>query len=135
MRVEVYWNLHKHVFSVRALEGMEQGLVIAHVKALHLSNARFVVQPAGRAKVLREKKKNVHAFVRGEVEVSTPTDGPGIELTYNPFKYDAFVTRHGEHAVVRAGGCDLTTIEQDMGKGCDPVRKARIQATGLVELR
>jgi len=61
MNVEIYFNLHKRVFSVR-----HKGRVIEHVKSAIVRRPKFVVQAAGRAKVLREKKKNVHAFVRGE---------------------------------------------------------------------
>lgn len=53
----------------------------------------FIVQPAGRAKVIREKKKNVHAFVRGYLYL----DNTHIQLFcwddiyYNPYKADTFV--------------------------------------------
>ena len=58
--VEVYWNLHKLCWSVR-----RQGKVIAHADYVSLRDCKLVVQPAGRQKVLAEKCKNVHAFVRG----------------------------------------------------------------------
>ena len=32
IRVEVYWNLHKRLFSVRALEGEHKGRVIEHAQ-------------------------------------------------------------------------------------------------------
>ena len=96
MRVEVYWNLHKHLFSVRALEGEHKGRVIDHSYGVRLSNATFVSQPAGRERVRREGKKNVHAFVRGHLEFYD-TQGwcPGwstisahrTNVTYNPVSY------------------------------------------------
>ena len=58
--VEVYYNLHKNCFSVR-----HAGRVWFHTNTVTLRNCKFAVQPAGRAKVLEEKKKNVHAFIRG----------------------------------------------------------------------
>ena len=60
MKVEIYYNLHKNVFSVR-----HKGRVIQHTSMAVIKDAEYVVRPAGRAKVLREGKKNVHAFVRG----------------------------------------------------------------------
>ena len=63
MRVEVYFNLHKKVFSVRSVM---TGRVILHTDKVHISNPKFVVRKSGRDKVLRERKKNVHAFVRGD---------------------------------------------------------------------
>ena len=52
MRVEIYFNLHKKVFSMR-----HKGKVIAHVCNATLKNVTYVVQPAGRARVLRDKNK------------------------------------------------------------------------------
>jgi len=92
MRVEIYYNLHKKVFSMR-----HKGKVIAHVCKATLKDASYVVQPAGRARVLRDKKKNVHAFVRGEL-----VDGldAGIYkedyVSYNPYKAATFVDSEGE---------------------------------------
>ena len=112
MRVESYWNLHKHVFSIRALEGDSKGKVIEHVSHTTLHDVTFAVQPAGRAKVLREQKKNVHAFVRGDhrnmrtEEVDARLDEyqgippfwmeeNWVKVTYNPYKYDSFVDTDG----------------------------------------
>lgn len=60
--IEVYFNLHKKVFSVR-----QSGLVVKHIDIIIIKDANFVVSQAGRERVLREKRKNVHAFVRGKV--------------------------------------------------------------------
>ena len=85
--VEVYYNLHKKCLSVR-----KRGLVIDHVSSILLKNARFVVQPAGRKRVLKEKRKNVHAFVRGERVAVASFDGKSERITYNPYKYKSFVS-------------------------------------------
>jgi hypothetical protein len=93
-RVEVYWNLHKDCFSVRALSGPDKGRVVAHTRIIDLADVTFVVRPAGRARVLAEGRKNVHAFVRGTVTASL--DGvvtPYTEVTYNPYVTDSFVSR------------------------------------------
>jgi len=107
-RVEVYWNLHKDCFSVRALSGPDRGRVIAHTRLIDLADVTFVVQPGGRARVLAEGRKNVHAFVRGTVTASRDgLAGPYVEVTYNPYVTDAFVargdgTRYQKASVVRA---------------------------------
>lgn len=98
-RVFVYFNLHKLVFSVR---DRRTGLVVAHSPTVRLEGAEFRVQEGGRQRVLREHRKNVHAGVCGKVaeisdEVFTPEEG--TEITYNPYKYDSFVTVEGEHPV------------------------------------
>lgn len=118
MKVEVYFNLHKKCLSVRALEGDRKGRVIAHTDAVELFDVTFAVQPAGRAKVLREGRKNVHAFVRGiwvapmgaEAWQTTP-------VTYNPYKYESFVNREDETPVTKAiwakvAGRQITAILQ-----------------------
>ncbi len=85
--VEVYYNLHKKCLSVR-----RKGIVIDHVRSILLKNAKFVVQPAGRKRVLKEKRKNVHAFVRGERVAVASFDGRSERITYNPYKYKSFVS-------------------------------------------
>lgn len=96
IRVEVYWNLHKRLFSVRALEGENKGRVIKHSYGVRLSDAKFVSQPAGRERVRREGVKNVHAFVRGRMmdydsDENLRHDSTAKGVTYNPYKYDTFV--------------------------------------------
>jgi hypothetical protein len=66
MSIEIYFNLHKKVFSIR-----HKGKVIDHATTVTVLNPKFVVQPAGRAKVLRDRVKNVHAFVRTDSQWTT----------------------------------------------------------------
>ena len=91
MRVEVYFNLHKHLFSVRSARS---GRVILHTDKVHIHNPEFVVRQGGRQRVLREGKKNVHAFVRGEITYFTDFDPDYLDYTlvaYNPYKHETFV--------------------------------------------
>ena len=66
-KVEVYFNLHKKKFSVVPLTGSNKGRVSGHYDRIVLTNCSYRVQPAGRAKVLREKRKNVHAFIYANI--------------------------------------------------------------------
>ena len=92
-RVEIYRNLHNNTFSVR-----RDGKVVRHIEnfeILRLTDAKFAVQPAGRAKVLVEQKKNVHAFIRGTVDKEGGYLGEAppheiFEVSYNPYKSDMF---------------------------------------------
>ena len=94
MRVEVYYNLHKNVFSVR-----HKGKVIAWGNSVTIENPEYVVREKGRQKVLEEGRKNVHAFVRGTLSdidiflkgISEWAKVEPREVTYNPYKYDSFV--------------------------------------------
>ena len=86
MKVKVYYNLHKHCFSVQ-----HKGIVIAHRDIVYIKNATFNVREAGRQKVLREGRKNVHAYVVGEwVDACEVT---GETVTYDPYKYSTFVRK------------------------------------------
>lgn len=100
LRVFVYRNLHKDCWSVKALEGLNKGRVIAHMKDVTLWNCTFKVSEAGRQRVVREQRKNVHAGVVGYIDDSlhgwnavTST----IPVTYNPYKYDSFVRADEGH--------------------------------------
>lgn len=97
MRVEVYRNLHTGTWSVR---DTSTGRVIAHPDTVWMVDAKFVVRPAGRAKVRREKRKNVHAFVRGtmiDMGGSVPRRIPTTfrKTSYNPYVNDTFVDGKG----------------------------------------
>jgi hypothetical protein len=96
-RIEVYYNLHKHCLSYRPSGGK-----VKHTQAVILNDVSFDVQPAGNAKVRREGKKNVHAFVRGvpawisdgslEDYNSENMERQGYrKITYDPYKNESFV--------------------------------------------
>ena len=107
MRVFVYYNLHKKLFSIKALEGPNKGRVIAHRKELSLDYVEFRVSEAGRQRVLREKRKNVHAGVHGywyDTEFAVDNE---IEVTYNPYKYKTFVFKHNERMITWARNAHL----------------------------
>jgi len=103
MKVFVYFNLHKKCFSIKALEGAMKGRVIAHRDNVLLFRATFKVSQAGRERVLREKRKNVHAGVCGTWHDSGNDHGTlssvkerGELVTYNPYKYTTFVYKYTE---------------------------------------
>lgn len=87
MRVRVYRNLHTKGWSIQ-----HNGLVIAHANTVELTKANFKVSQSGRDRCLRERRKNVHAFVIGDLVCtdSKIKDIPLMEVTYNPYKAPAF---------------------------------------------
>jgi len=87
----IYFNLHKNVFSVK---DVKTGLVAGdHKEMVIVKNAVFKVSEAGRQRVLIEGVKNVHAGVKGELGVFSDVDTANmVQVTYNPKKYDSFVT-------------------------------------------
>lgn len=96
MRVRVYKNLHKSkdypVYSVKSMEGEDYGRVIDHVRNIVLKDVTFIVSEAGRQRVLRDKRKNVHAFVQGTVIDEIPTlKIYNRRMYYNPYSTKTFI--------------------------------------------
>jgi hypothetical protein len=110
MKCFVYFNLHRKCWSLKAMEGEKRGKVIGHAKYVDMTNVAWKVSEAGRQRVLREKRKNVHAGAVGYVNkwldlhgishgTATPTMADGYMrsptvadmVTYNPYRNSHFV--------------------------------------------
>ena len=98
MKVFVYWNLHRGLWSVKALMGPNKGRVIDRMPTVLLRDAEGKVSEAGRQRVLRERRKNVHAGIVGiwednirGAEIGRMLESVGDRITYNPYKYSEFV--------------------------------------------
>ena len=105
MIVEVYKNLHKNCWSVR---DNKTGRVIDHVRNIYIKDATLVVRPSGRKKVLRERRKNVHAFIKGTINKDTYM-GSIEEIIYNPYKYSSFVIESTEIPIYNSNHVYLDT--------------------------
>lgn len=97
--VAIYKNLHNGLFSVK-----QGGLVVAHVASVTLTSVTLKVSEAGRQRVLRDKQKNVHAFVVGMIkDINKPCDQVGARLSYNPYKAAYFTwCDNGRKAIIGA---------------------------------
>ena len=85
--VFVYRNIHKQCLSVQ-----QDGIVRCHVDNIVLEDAEFRVSKAGQKKVRDEKRKQVHAKVKGMV-VENPSEIIPLHWStaiYNPYKTDEF---------------------------------------------
>jgi hypothetical protein len=93
MIVQVYKNLHKGCFSVR---NKKTGKVIAYTNAITLINCRLVVGKKGRERVLRERQKNVHAFIEGELVSLFENSNHkwSVEIFYDPYLVADWTTRN-----------------------------------------
>jgi hypothetical protein len=102
--VFVYRNLHKKCLSVQ-----QDGIVRCHVDNIVLEDAEFRVSKAGQKRVRDEKKKNVHAKVKGVV-VSHPSDILELEwdiVYYNPYRTDEFTEQATKRYVKGAKFVDI----------------------------
>ena len=98
-KVYVYKNLHKGCWSVRDKKSRR---VIDHADVIVLDNAEFKVSELGRQRVLREKKKNVHAGVEGYIssqEITHSLIEGMVEVTYNPYKHSSFVVKSTQEPI------------------------------------
>lgn len=110
--VKVYKNLHNGLFSV-----MQDNLVVAHVESFTMRNVVFKVNQAGREKVIKEGKKNVHAFVTGMlISVnSEPLFGVDQRITYNPYKQGYFYYSEYEDEMVQLDEMDCVHGDSKQG--------------------
>lgn len=94
-KVRVYKNLTNGLWSIKDLAN---GYVLGHAEHVVLVNCNFVVSEKGKERVVRERKKYVHAFVEGEFE-STSMSAINLkeidyhDVTYNPFKEGYFTLK------------------------------------------
>ena len=122
MRVFCYFNLHRKCFSLKAMDGPDKGRVVAHADAVHLKDVSFKVSAAGRNRVLRERRKNVHAGAVGTVErflahgaemgrqwlsAKENFETAGRAVSYNPYKAGHFFEVDSGAAVLSASECML----------------------------
>jgi hypothetical protein len=121
-KVKVYKNLHasrKASMAIYSVQDSKTRLVTDRVSAAFLTDVTFKVSQKGRQRVIREGRKNVHAFVVGELfGVSSAaerlhnllksgswgsTQGHNgrqwFSATYNPYKYETFVDRKTEKPI------------------------------------
>lgn len=108
--VFIYRNLTKGCWSVRATDGLEKGRVIGHVRTFCVNRPGFKVSEAGRQRVLRERRKNVHAGVTGTLisyrgmnnmnyGVEVPTLG-WDRISYSPYLREYFYQFSTERQVI-----------------------------------
>ena len=125
-RVQIYKNLHNGMWSIRCIRSK---LVIAHASYAVLSDVTFKVSEAGRQRVIREGKKNVHAFAEGillgwvgqsfknriaqrqQTIFSLPHDGERFKVGYNPYRFPYFYVEGKLDKIVNAHYAEFSTGE------------------------
>ncbi len=91
--VRVFRNLNKKGvwYSIR-----QKGLTVAHASVLCLEDARFIVNQKTRERIVKTKRKEVHAYVEGHiVSIGLPNPVAPAIIKYNPFKYENFTCTNG----------------------------------------
>lgn len=129
-RVHVYRNLHNGLFSL-----WKDGKVIAHVPEVHLDDVKLHVREGGRQRVIKEKKKNVHAFVIGTVNAQAHADA-GEPVIYNPYMHapedkGSFVRAADQSKVGGAAHVHMRIVDDAKGLGG---KRALMNAVGVKAL-
>lgn len=89
MKVRVYFNLHKKLLSVQTkVNGVWK--VIRHTDSIALSDVTFKVSERGRQRVIKNKRKNVHAYICGTVSDEPMNESGMVPIIYNPYKFERF---------------------------------------------
>jgi len=95
MRVRVYRNLHTGTLSMQT-KTAKGWRVTSHPNSVKLENVKLVVKEAGRQRVLKEKRKNVHAWLEGDLIPKWTRAVMVFErVLYNPYKYAVWTTSSG----------------------------------------
>jgi hypothetical protein len=93
--VRVFRNLTKRCLSIQARLPGRGWRTIAHASKLSLSSPTFKVSEAGRLRGLKTGRKQVHAWVYGDL---TRWDGAMV---------DAYVQDHRVNDILMLPGCDF----------------------------
>ena len=110
MEVFVYRNLHKNCWSVQSKMPGSYGRILFHTKELVLDTCTLVVLESGRQKVLKEKRKNVHAGIRGTIGC-IKNKITSEEIYYNPYLYQQFIIKSTKQSIKKA---DRIYLSEDM---------------------
>jgi hypothetical protein len=95
--IRIYRNLNKKGIWYSVVQG---GKTVAHTSAICLKDCTFHVSETIRKRVVKNKKKEFHAYVEGHVTASVMgttakrNDLP-VKVEYNPYKMKHF---HGKTA-------------------------------------
>lgn len=100
--VHVYRNLHKDCWSIK-----QGGLVKAHTDEVLLNEPKFVVLSKGRQKVIKQRRKIVHAWLSGIMHENPFSVHEGETktwhmITYDPYKYKSFVAKADLQPITKA---------------------------------
>lgn len=99
IKVRVYRNLHfknKKVYSI-----WQNGKVVGHTESLFLHDCKFIVNENCRQRIIRNKQKNVCAYISCYVSI-IPNLIPfkyvkfNGELTFNPYINSKFIFNNKE---------------------------------------
>lgn len=88
MKLWCYWNLHKNCVSYK----WGSNGTVSHANSMLLADVDFHVLQSGRRKVVEQRKKNVHSFVRGvDIPFLLEVNDEWRKAYYNPYKTETWI--------------------------------------------
>jgi hypothetical protein len=120
--IRIYRNLNASPSGEKGCWSVKQGTVKFHCRTIFLKNVTFLVNEKIRLRVVKNKRKEVHAFVMGEI-IERPTfftvDIDAQWIYYNPYKCSTFVT--GNSPIYQACICALVKHGHTMKMAVDMI--------------
>ena len=99
--IRIYKNLHKNCYSIQEkINGYWK--VIEYSNNILIKNCMFKVYESGRQRVIKEKRKNVHAYVYGEKVNKNIDISNLIIISYNPYISDTFYIKETKEKIYKA---------------------------------
>ena len=96
-KVKVYRNLHNGAFSIKVGK-----YIVAHAPTVHVKNAVMQVDEKKRQSVIKNKVKEVHAYITGYFSLDCFNKDSAREMYYNPYKVAYFTDSETETSVQQA---------------------------------
>jgi len=110
-RVHIFKNWKHNCYSI-----MQHGVVVASARQVRLGDVEFRVRESGRDRMLKQQKKNLHAYAIGRlldfVHPSQDDDLESVEgrsVFYNPYRFAYFADCETEAPVT---GADIVQLDE-----------------------
>lgn len=94
MKVFSYRNLNRKgvVWSVK---DCKSNRVVDRAHEVYFEDVELKVSEAGRQRVIKQQRKNVHAGVKGTRIFAIKPDLVWHKASYNPYKHESFILENG----------------------------------------
>ena len=110
--VRVFKNWTRDCYSI-----MQDGVLKASASQVRLSDVEFLVRASGRDRMLRDARRNVHAYAVGLlIDFVHPCESRRLErvngrrVDYDPFKASSFLDKDSEE---RVGAASTAHFDED----------------------
>lgn len=106
--VSIYRNLNKQGVWYSIKQG---GMVVAHSQHISVRDVCFNVNENGRQRVIKERRKNVHATIKGfivENEINPPVN---VSIRYNPYIFANFFYTNNDQKQVTVKEAELIVLD------------------------